>query len=231
MTHSDLMSMTVLQLRKLAREQKIVLGAGIDKSAMVHKIAAALGCLPEEGQIRFDEILHEDPDPAPSATGPALEPLAAEKTPVTPAADPAFQYLNGLFSRILEAKERHEAAVADLVAAREKASSAAAEYKTKTNAWTEAMAKKTIAQDRYERFLELERAKNAAGATAAGERTVLTATAARSSSNSVLDGRGTRIASSVQTGDINGTGFLAGLVATLAAGLLAFRKSRRDDPS
>ena len=91
MTHSDLMSMTVLQLRKLAREQKIVLGAGIDKSAMVHKIAAALGCLPEEGQIRFDEILHEDPDPAPSATEPALEPLAAENTPVTPAADPASQ--------------------------------------------------------------------------------------------------------------------------------------------
>lgn len=42
MTLSELQSMTVLQLRKYARENNIVLGAGVDKAAIVEKISSHL---------------------------------------------------------------------------------------------------------------------------------------------------------------------------------------------
>ena len=47
---SDLQSMTVIQLRKLARENNIVLGAGVEKAAMIEKIADALNLsrMPEQ---------------------------------------------------------------------------------------------------------------------------------------------------------------------------------------
>ena len=88
MFHSDLMSMTVLQLRKLARENKIVLGAGLDKASIVNKIADALGIRPQEEQLRFDGF--EAAAPVADA-GPVEDAgfTPAEKEPVSPAADDA----------------------------------------------------------------------------------------------------------------------------------------------
>ena len=43
MLSSDLQAMTVVQLRKLAKENNIKLAAGVDKAAIVQKIASALG--------------------------------------------------------------------------------------------------------------------------------------------------------------------------------------------
>ena len=40
MTLNDLQSMTVMQLRKLAKEHHVVLGAGIDKAGIVEKAGA-----------------------------------------------------------------------------------------------------------------------------------------------------------------------------------------------
>ena len=50
MTLSELRSMTVIQLRKVARENNIVLGAGVDKENMISKIAEKLGIdiIPEQ---------------------------------------------------------------------------------------------------------------------------------------------------------------------------------------
>ena len=42
MTKNELNDMTVLQLRKLAKENRIVLGAGIDKAGIVDKLSAVL---------------------------------------------------------------------------------------------------------------------------------------------------------------------------------------------
>ena len=42
MSLSELQSMTVIQLRKIARENNIVLGAGVEKASMIEKIALAL---------------------------------------------------------------------------------------------------------------------------------------------------------------------------------------------
>ena len=42
MTLSDLQSQTVIQLRKIARENNIVLGAGVDKSTIIEKLSSAL---------------------------------------------------------------------------------------------------------------------------------------------------------------------------------------------
>ena len=38
MTEKELSAMTVMQLRKLAKEQKITLGAGIDKAGIIQKL-------------------------------------------------------------------------------------------------------------------------------------------------------------------------------------------------
>ena len=53
MTIHDLASMTVIQLRKVARENHIILGAGVEKAAMVKKIASALNLddLPQQQSI------------------------------------------------------------------------------------------------------------------------------------------------------------------------------------
>ena len=50
MTINDLESMTVIQLRKVARENHIILGAGVEKAAMIKKISAALNieALPQQ---------------------------------------------------------------------------------------------------------------------------------------------------------------------------------------
>ena len=53
MTLSELQSKTVIQLRKIAREQSIILGAGVDKHTMIEKIAASLGLGTEPVQQSF----------------------------------------------------------------------------------------------------------------------------------------------------------------------------------
>lgn len=42
MTSTELQSMTVLQLRKLARDHQIKLSSGIDKAGIIEKLAAEL---------------------------------------------------------------------------------------------------------------------------------------------------------------------------------------------
>ena len=53
MTLSELQSKTVIQLRKIAREQNIILGAGVDKHTMIEKIAASLDLAIEPEQQSF----------------------------------------------------------------------------------------------------------------------------------------------------------------------------------
>ena len=80
MTYSELRSMTVVQLRKLAREHHIVLGAGIEKTAIIAKIASSLGIHSDDEQLPVlnpdnqsafsPEISDYPPD---QMTAPALE--------------------------------------------------------------------------------------------------------------------------------------------------------------
>ena len=57
MTRNELNEMTVLALRKLAKENKIVLGAGIDKAGIIEKLAPVV-CSddePDQGQDQLAE--------------------------------------------------------------------------------------------------------------------------------------------------------------------------------
>ena len=56
MTYEELNGMTVLQLRKLAKEHSVVLGAGIDKAGIIEKL------LPILPQYMWDQRrLHQFP--------------------------------------------------------------------------------------------------------------------------------------------------------------------------
>ena len=59
MTENELSAMTVMQLRKLAKEQKITLGAGIDKAGIIRKIL--------ESTLASSETAEESSDPNESA--------------------------------------------------------------------------------------------------------------------------------------------------------------------
>ena len=63
MTLSELNGMTVLQLRKLARENSVVLGAGIDKAGIIEKL------LP---------VLSDESEQAPAQPAEASAPVEAE---------------------------------------------------------------------------------------------------------------------------------------------------------
>ena len=63
MTHSELESMTVLQLRKLAKENHITLGAGIGKAGMIEKLSSEL--LSGEQQERMAEVFDAASEAAP----------------------------------------------------------------------------------------------------------------------------------------------------------------------
>ena len=65
MVLSDLQNMTVIQLRKLAREQHVVLGAGLDKNAIVQKIASSLSLFEEPVQQSFLEQMDDISVPVP----------------------------------------------------------------------------------------------------------------------------------------------------------------------
>ena len=51
MTENELTSMTVMQLRKLAKENNITLGAGIDKAGIIQKILENLSSEPQPDDI------------------------------------------------------------------------------------------------------------------------------------------------------------------------------------
>ena len=69
---NELQAMTVIQLRKLARENKVKLSAGIDKEGIVQRLYDALGDQPEP------------PVQAPEETAPAAEEsLPAAETSVS----------------------------------------------------------------------------------------------------------------------------------------------------
>ena len=56
MTFSELNGMTVLQLRKLARENSVVLGAGIDKAGIIEKLLPVLSGDPEPASEPAEQL-------------------------------------------------------------------------------------------------------------------------------------------------------------------------------
>ena len=90
--------MTVLELRRFAKEKGIKLGAGLSKDGIVKKIEAALSAMPEEAQAFQEQpepaqTAMADPfpieDKAPEAAGEASPAASPEAAPVTaPAAAP-----------------------------------------------------------------------------------------------------------------------------------------------
>ena len=75
MTRNELNAMTVLQLRKLARENHVVLGAGLDKAGIIEKLLPAVSApeaepeapesaLPEMEEPALDAPEKEEPEPA-----------------------------------------------------------------------------------------------------------------------------------------------------------------------
>ena len=88
MTITELQSMTVLQLRKLAREQHVVLGAGLDKSGIIAKIAADMGVSMVPVQQSFLNPVEEaatDELSEPEVKEKATSALEEAKQPVYPA--------------------------------------------------------------------------------------------------------------------------------------------------
>ena len=91
MTEKELSSMTVLQLRKLAKEQKVTLGAGIDKSGIIQKI---LDSMPQEASA--PAVQPAEPVSAPAsqnaAAGAAADGAQASASPAGESGgEPRFQ--------------------------------------------------------------------------------------------------------------------------------------------
>ena len=93
MTENELQAMTVMQLRKLAKEQKITLGAGIDKAGMIRKIIeestdnASSAAESADAEPRFQAAWHNSDAPrfnvrpAYQAPGAAVRPAWQNTTP------------------------------------------------------------------------------------------------------------------------------------------------------
>ncbi len=90
MTCDELKSMTILQLRKLARENSIVLGAGVDKAMIVEKIAKVLS----DGETE-DALTSVTSRPAagPVQADPSVQPADQPSVPASPRFNgrPAYQ--------------------------------------------------------------------------------------------------------------------------------------------
>lgn len=76
MLQSELNSMTVLQLRKLAKEKGITLGTGLDKAAVIDRIAKALE---EAGDSAAEDIREESAEDATPAEGETASDTAQPK--------------------------------------------------------------------------------------------------------------------------------------------------------
>ena len=95
MTEQELSAMTVMQLRKLAKDQKIILGAGIDKAGIIQKLLSgenpeepSVPVTSEESEPKFQAAWHNASDaprfsarPAYQAPGAAPRPAWLNTTP------------------------------------------------------------------------------------------------------------------------------------------------------
>ena len=61
MTYNELNQMTVLQLRKLAKENSVVLGSGIDKAGIIDKLLPVLSDDAEPAQAANEESTLAEP--------------------------------------------------------------------------------------------------------------------------------------------------------------------------
>lgn len=92
MTRDELKSMTILQLRKIAKENNIVLGAGVDKAMIVEKIASVLSDVGTDTETV--EAVPEAADlSAISAESDSSAPVAEQPVPASPrfSGRPAYQ--------------------------------------------------------------------------------------------------------------------------------------------
>jgi hypothetical protein len=103
MNRDELNSLTVLQLRKLAKENAIVLGAGIDKSGIIEKLLPVLGAensgmssgenaLPAE-ETKYQAAWHNTDAPKYSAR-PAYQAPGAAPRPAWQNTTPSGQHLS-----------------------------------------------------------------------------------------------------------------------------------------
>ena len=86
MTFNELNGMTVLQLRKLAREHSVVLGAGIDKAGIIEKLLSVLSeseppVREDTGADRHSDTPKYSARPAYQAPGSAPRPAWLNTTP------------------------------------------------------------------------------------------------------------------------------------------------------
>ena len=61
MTYNELNQLTVLQLRKLAKENSVVLGSGIDKAGIIEKLLPVLSDDAEPAQAANEESTLAEP--------------------------------------------------------------------------------------------------------------------------------------------------------------------------
>ncbi len=81
MTLEELSSMTVLQLRKIARENDIILGAGVDKLAIIHKIGELMLSEGDMARLRADADTVKTPPVKMHRAAPAAEAPVPEEKP------------------------------------------------------------------------------------------------------------------------------------------------------
>lgn len=95
MTLSELRSKSVIELRKIARENQIVLGAGVDKATIVEKIAAAMGISVAGEQVPEKEAVPRAKAARPKETADSELPVGEDSAPsapvLAPATDPLVQ--------------------------------------------------------------------------------------------------------------------------------------------
>lgn len=88
MSTLDLSSMTVIELRKLAKEKCVKLGAGISKSGIIERLTAALS---DDEPVLQDKPATAAEAPAPVAAEEPAKPAPAEVTVSAPESKPAVQ--------------------------------------------------------------------------------------------------------------------------------------------
>ena len=101
MTRDELMEMTVLQLRKLAKENMIVLGSGIDKAGIVDKLAAVICNEPEPAseqdqtaEPKYQAAWHNSDAPRFNARPAYQAPQASGSRPAWQNTTPSGQHLS-----------------------------------------------------------------------------------------------------------------------------------------
>ncbi len=100
MTHDELNGMTVLQLRKLARENSVVLGSGIDKAGIIEKLLAVLSADKEsaretepQAEPKYQAAWHNSDTPRYNAR-PAYQAPGSAPRPAWQNTSPSGQHLS-----------------------------------------------------------------------------------------------------------------------------------------